>query len=171
MRTFFYISSAVSLVLVLLWSLFWGPALYFLLIVIPYIALGIYDLTTAHNVLRLYPVIGHFRYMFEFIRPEIQQYFVATNLSGRPYNREMRDMVYRRAKNVVDTLPFGTQRDITDVGYTLAYHSLIPKVVAKETARVIVGGPDCKKTVCGFAFKYFGDEFWRPQQNGSDGIE
>jgi glutamate synthase domain-containing protein 2 len=116
------------------------------LFVLAFFALGIYDMYfTPHNVLRNYPVIGHFRYMLEFIRPEIQQYFVATNLSGRPFNRETRSLVYQRAKNTVDTLPFGTQHDITDNGYIFAYHSLSPTVLSEQDGRVTVGNQQCKQ--------------------------
>ena len=31
---------------------------------------------TRHAVLRNYPVLGHMRFLLEFIRPEIRQYFV-----------------------------------------------------------------------------------------------
>jgi len=146
MRRLFFYTSFASLLLVFLLQFIWPPAPYILIIVIPYILLGIYDaFISTHNVLRLYPVVGHFRYMFEFIRPEIQQYFVATNLSGRPYNRELRSLVYQRSKNVVDTLPFGTQHDITKVGYELAHHSLSPKEVPEDAARIQIGGPDCRQ--------------------------
>lgn len=144
-KIIFYLISAISLLLIAIIAPFWHDILYLLILVIPYIAIGIYDLNSTHNVLRLYPVIGHLRYMFEFIRPEIQQYFVNTNLSGRPYNREQRDLIYRRAKKVRDTMPFGTQRDITDIGYDIAYHSLSPKKVSKEHTRVMVGGQFCKQ--------------------------
>ncbi|MBS0358249.1 MAG: FMN-binding glutamate synthase family protein [Proteobacteria bacterium] len=144
-RLFFY-SSFISILLVIFIYPFKPHVLYFLFLIIPYIALGIYDLYfSVHNVLRIYPVIGHLRYLFEFVRPEIQQYFVATNLSGRPYNREIRDLIYQRAKNVKDTIPFGTQYDITEPQYELAYHSLDPKIVSESVKRLLIGGPDCKK--------------------------
>lgn len=143
-QLFFYIS-IISLILIAVISPFWPSMLYFLIIVIPYIALGIYDLRHSHNVLRLYPVIGHLRYMFEFIRPEIQQYFVATNLSGRPYNREMRTLVYMRAKGVEDTHPFGTEHDLDQNDYEFSLHSLSVKRISEEHSRVEVGGPECKK--------------------------
>ena len=86
--------------------------------------IAIFDSLSHHNILRNYPFMGRFRYIFEFIRPEIQQYFVATNLSGRPYNRELRSLVYQRSKNVNDNHPFGTEHDIDSENYHFAYHSL-----------------------------------------------
>ncbi len=145
MRKFFYFSSVLSLLAVALLSLFWPHALWLLCIIIPYIALGLYDLSTHHNILRNYPVLCHFRYMFEFVRPEIQQYFINTNQSGRPFNREVRSLIYQRAKQATDTLPFGTQQDITHSGYELAFHSLAPKEVSEINSRITVGGPECKQ--------------------------
>jgi hypothetical protein len=57
-------------------------------------------------------------------RPEMQQYFVESNSSGRPFSREQRSLVYRRAKNVTDTLPFGTEEDVYAIGYEWMNHSL-----------------------------------------------
>lgn len=145
MRKFFYISSIVSVLLICFIQFFWVHIHLAWFIVLPYIAIGLYDIHSGHNILVNYPVIGHIRYMFEFIRPEIQQYFIATNHSGRPYNREVRTLVYQRANGVTDTLPFGTQRDITDTGYEFVVHSLSPKTIKKEDVRVTVGGPACRK--------------------------
>ena len=38
---------------------------------------------TRHSVLRNYPVIGHLRFLLEFIRPEIRQYFIEGDHDGR----------------------------------------------------------------------------------------
>ncbi len=122
------------------WSLWWV-----LLLAVLYTLLGIYDLNSRHNILRNYPILGHFRYMFEFVRPEIQQYFVATNHSGRPFNREIRSVVYQRAKNVIDTLPFGTQQDIHEVGYEYIEHSLNTVKVHPDMAYITIGNQQCKK--------------------------
>ena len=144
-RRIFYFTSLIGALLIWLFSYEWSSSLYFLIILIPYIILGICDLSSSHNILRNYPVIGHLRYLFEFIRPEIQQYFVATNLSGRPYNREQRSLIYQRAKNAMDSHPFGTEHDITAPGYEYANHSIDVKEVSEDKARILVGGPDCSQ--------------------------
>ena len=64
--------------------------------------------------------------MFEGIRPEIQQYFVENNTDGTPLSREYRNIVYQRAKLELDTLPFGTQRDVYRMGYEWINHSMYP---------------------------------------------
>ena len=110
------------------------------------IGIGIYDFyQTRHTIRRNFPLIGHARYILEFIRPEIQQYFIANNQSETPFDRETRSLVYQRAKNVRDTLPFGTQRRIRRPGYDSIRHSLSPTVLPKEESRVWFGGDDCKK--------------------------
>ena len=74
----------------------------------PLIILGLYDITQkSHSILRNYPVLGHLRFLFEEIRPEIYQYFVESDTSGRPFSREQRTVVYSRSKNARDTIPFG----------------------------------------------------------------
>lgn len=145
-RRVYYVLSYVGLPLTLLWGYFWPPAYWLLVILIPYAVIGLYDmLTTKHNVLNNYPVLGHFRYMLEFVSPEIRQYFVETNESGRPFNRIIRSLVYSRAKGQVDTQAFGTQYDIMTVGYHRANHSLSPKHVEESEERVMLGGPQCDK--------------------------
>ena len=146
MRTVFYVVSVVALLAVWLIALAWPPFAWTLVIVVPLILVGFYDIHWSdHNVLRNYPVIGHLRYAFEFISPEIRQYFVENNEDGKPYNRIHRNLVYARASGTVDTQPFGTQRDIMDVGFTRGSHSLAPKKVSRDEARLVVGGSQCKQ--------------------------
>ena len=144
-RTYFAISF-IGVVLLLIVPQFWLPFRWAGLIIIPYVLTGIYDLYfSSSNVLRNYPVIGHLRYGLEFISPQIRQYFIETNTSGRPFNRKLRQLVYERADGKAGFQPFGTQWDVQDVGFMRSNHSLAPKEVPKEEARVTVGGSQCKK--------------------------
>ncbi len=120
---------------------------YVMLVLIFLIAcLSVYDASqTKHAILRNFPVVGHFRYFLESISPEIQQYFIESNTSGRPFSRNLRALVYRRAKNVNDTHPFGTQRDINVEDYVALRHSIYAKPPLEEDLRVLVGGPDCRQ--------------------------
>ncbi len=144
-RKLFFGFCIISLALIFGLYFIWPNVIWLLVIVLPIITLGIYDLNSNHNILHNYPVLGHFRYMFEFIRPEIQQYFVATNTSGRPFSREQRSLVYQRSKNVTDTHPFGTERDITEPGYQFTYHSLRTQEVDKDKGRILFGNALCKQ--------------------------
>jgi len=96
-------------------------------------------LQTRHTLRRNFPVIGNFRYLMEFFRPEINQYFVESNTSGMPFNRLDRSLVYQRSKGELDTIPFGTQKNVYEIGYEWVTHSLIPKYVDPSTLRVAIG--------------------------------
>jgi glutamate synthase domain-containing protein 2 len=116
----------------------------FTLILFAYVVVGIYDLWfSPHTLNRLYPVAAYFRYALEFIRPEIRQYFIAGDTEELPFSREQRDLVYRRAKGLDDTQPFGTEHDITATGWLGAAHSIAPTDVSEETKRVLIGGEQC----------------------------
>jgi len=146
MRYAYYIISVVSLLLVLAIYQIWPPILWALVIVIPYVLIGLHDvLAVKHTILRNYPVVGHFRYMLEFIRPEIQQYFIESDRDGTPFSREVRSLVYQKSKGVRETIAFGTKNDLTSVGYQFSYHSLTPKEVEHSKTKIIIGGPDCTK--------------------------
>jgi len=146
MRTVFYVISVVALLAVVLLASAWPSFWWLLIVVVPYILVGLYDIHwAAHNVLRNYPVIGHLRYAMEFISPEIRQYFIETNESGKPYNRLQRALVQARSWGTVDTQPFGTQFDLMETGFIRGSHSLAPKKVDRQEARITVGGPDCQK--------------------------
>lgn len=105
---------------------------------------GVYDLSQKHHsILRNYPVLGHARFLAEFVRPEMQQYFVESNTSGTPYDREVRDIVYARAKGDTESEPFGTERNVDEVGYEFVTHSLRARKASGEPPRVRLGGPRC----------------------------
>ena len=146
MRRQWYLSFGVVILTLFLVLLMLHDARWFLVFLTPLIIIWAYDLLQkSHTILRNFPVLGHIRYILEFLRPEIQQYFIASDEDERPFNRETRTIVYQRAKNVRDTVPFGTERDILQIGYTWVLHSLDPKHISEVEPRLIVGGPDCKK--------------------------
>ncbi len=100
---------------------------------------------SASNLRRNYPVLANIRYILEFFRPEIQQYFISNNLEERPFSRERRNIVYSRAKDMTDTIPFGTQRNLLEDGYRNLQHSLLPTHLDESHGRVVFGGPACKQ--------------------------
>ena len=147
MRRNWYIAFGIILLVVLLFLVMLHDARWFLALFIPLVILWMYDLLqTKHTILRNFPVLGHIRYILEFIRPEIQQYFIANDEAERPIDRETRSIIYQRAKNMRDTVPFGTERDIYQIGYTWGLHSLAPKPISEVEPRILVGGPDCTKS-------------------------
>jgi glutamate synthase domain-containing protein 2 len=144
LRKQFFTFFSVSLGLIAAGSFFWSGTLWALVLVLPIFLLGLRDAyQTKRSILRNFPVLGNFRYFFETIRPEIQQYFVESETDGTPIPREIRSVVYHRAKEQTDTLPFGTQKNVYGEGYEWLDHSLAPKKIDTGTLRVQIGGPLC----------------------------
>ncbi len=144
MRKIFLIFASLVILHAILSAFYYPPLLWSLLVLGPLLALGTYDFFQhKHAILRNYPILGHFRYLLEEIRPEIYQYFIESNTSGRPYHREDRSLIYQRAKGALDTLPFGTQQNLYEMGYEWVNHSLRPTHVNPDSLRVTIGGPAC----------------------------
>ena len=103
-------------------------------------ATGLYDMVQdKRSILRNYPVIGHMRFVMEFIRPEIRQYFIENDTDAAPFSRSQRSLVYARAKGESDKRPFGTQLDVGADGYEWINHSIAPTRVASHDFRVTIG--------------------------------
>ena len=92
-----------------------------------------------HSVLRNYPVIGHLRFLLEFVRLEVRQYFIEGDNEATPFSRTQRSLVYQRAKGEADKRPFGTQLDVHASGYEWINHSMCPTVLATHDFRVSIG--------------------------------
>lgn len=144
MRKLFYALSLFLLVLVGVVGYWHRIVLWSYVVLIPLVIIGIINvLQEKHTIMRNFPVLGYARYFFEFISPEMQQYFIEGNTDGRPFSRQQRSLVYRRAKNVMDTVPFGTQMDLYHGGYEGMRHSIFPAPLLKAPPRVRFGGPKC----------------------------
>ncbi|MCF6264698.1 MAG: FMN-binding glutamate synthase family protein [Xanthomonadales bacterium] len=145
-RQYFFLLLIIVPLLTISLSLIWPPIHWLFVLIIPISLLGLLDVfQKKHSIRWIYPVIGRFRYMFEFVRPEIQQYFVESDIDGRPVSREFRSLIYQRAKGDRDTRPFGTIFDVNRDGYEWINHSLAPKAVSNHNPRVTFGGPDCSR--------------------------
>jgi glutamate synthase domain-containing protein 2 len=104
--------------------------------------IGVYDIVqNKRSILRNYPIIGHIRFMLEFIRPEIRQYFIESDSEATPFSRAQRTLVYQRAKGDSDKRPFGTQLDVHAQGYEWINHSMAPTTIDTHDFRVTIG-PD-----------------------------
>ena len=56
---------------------FWPPFAWSLVIIIPIILVGIMDIIQpSQTIRRNFPVIGRMRYLAEWMRPKIYQYFI-----------------------------------------------------------------------------------------------
>ena len=101
----------------------------FVLGVIGLVTLVIYikDVTqTKQALLRNYPVIGHFRYLFEHLGEFFRQYFFAMDREELPFNRAQRTWVYKAAKNISNTVAFGSTKDLRRAGSVLFINSPFP---------------------------------------------
>jgi glutamate synthase domain-containing protein 2 len=104
------------------------------------VIVGVRDsLQRKRAVLRNYPVIGHIRFLLEYIRPEIRQYFIESDNEAAPFSRHQRSLVYQRAKGDPDKRPFGTQLDVALPGFEWLNHSLAPTQIESHDFRVRIG--------------------------------
>ncbi|MCO4821886.1 MAG: FMN-binding glutamate synthase family protein [Flavobacteriaceae bacterium] len=80
----------------------------------------------SHTISHNYPVLGHLRYLFESIGPEIRQYFVANNREELPFNRIERSWIYASAKKENNYEGFGTDKDIYAHQHIFVNNAMIP---------------------------------------------
>ncbi|WP_118136686.1 FMN-binding glutamate synthase family protein [Oceanicella sp. SM1341] len=134
------LATLITLALIPAWEGFAVIALVCLLLSL----LGVRDLIQPrHSIQRNYPVIGHIRWIFESIRPELRQYLIESDHDEEPFSREIRSLVYQRAKGEEDKRPFGTREHVYDAGFSWLTHSMVPSHVEDWDFRVRIGGPDC----------------------------
>ncbi len=146
MRKMFIFGSIAVTALILVWAYFWPKALFAFVLVGPIVYIGVADMLQTRQSIRInFPVLGRLRYVFEDLRPKIQQYFVESDTDGAPINRNERSVIYQRAKKQIDTIPFGTQLDVYAEGYEWMTHSIAPKDFHKmdHHPRVRFGGQEC----------------------------
>jgi glutamate synthase domain-containing protein 2 len=143
-RKAFFVGSAALIASIVVVSYWFPSALWMLVVVLPVAAVGVHDARqTSHSILRNFPVLGRARYLLEEIRPEIQQYFIESTLDAFPIQRELRSLVYQRAKGATESHPFGTHHDVYGVGYEWAGHAMAGGDPIDKKTRVEIGGPQC----------------------------
>ena len=122
----------------LLWSLSLAVVLLGLFLI------GLRDvLQTRHAILRNYPLIGHLRFLLEYIRPEMRQYFLEDDETPLPFSRNQRALVYQRAKGQNDKRGFGTLIDPYKPGAIWLSHSNVAVHPDENAFRVKIGNPSC----------------------------
>lgn len=123
--------------------------------------LGLYDiLQNRHSILKNYPIMGHFRYIFEDFRPEIRQYFIESDHDALPFSRVQRSLVYQRAKNENSDKPFGSILDVYQADYRFITHSLAPCSPADPaTFRIQIGNEQCTQPYSASIFNISGMSF------------
>ena len=115
------------------------------LVVLVVIIVFVLDVTQSSQAIRRnYPVIGHFRFLFERLGVFFRQYFFALDREELPFNRAERNWAYRAAKSVDSTVPFGSTRDLRPAG--TVYFVNCPFPTLHEDAappQAITIGPYC----------------------------
>ncbi len=146
-RKLILLSIVLLNLIIISFGIIFTPQWFWLLIIpFPLLLLAIYHSTqTHHAILRNYPLVGYFRYIFESIRPELRQYFWESDTDGRPFNRRQRSIVYQRAKNQRETVAFGMQSDPQAIGNEWVAHSIFPTHIKDHDLRTMVGNSACKQ--------------------------
>lgn len=127
---------------------FWGGVISSLALLLGLV--GLHDLTqTKSSVLKNYPLVARLRFLFEHFRPEIRQYFLESDHEETPFSREQRALVYRRAKGMEGLRPFGTLRNVNEVGHEWINHSMMPSHLPTDPFTVTYGSASCKKPYVG----------------------
>ncbi len=106
----------------------------------------IIDITqTKHAIRRNYPVVGRLRYLFENLGGFFRQYFFAMDREELPFNRAERSWIYRAAKNLSQSVAFGSTRDLRPVGTILFVNTIFP-TLGEDTTNTgsLTIGPDCE---------------------------
>jgi glutamate synthase domain-containing protein 2 len=127
---------------------FWKPVWWFLLLSGLLLIVALYDaFQKQHAILRNFPLIGRVRWTVEAMRPYLQQYVLESDTGGAPISRMFRSIVYQRAKDSRETVPFGTQLNTYEDGYEWIGHSLSAREVQdmEQNPKIKVGGPHCTK--------------------------
>ena len=116
--------------------LFWGVAILSGILSFQ----GLRDYRQSHRaVLSNYPLIGHMRFLFESIRPELRQYFWEDDDDELPYSRNQRAMVYQRSKDILAARPMGTVQNVYHEDHNWLNHSLMPTHIDNKDFRCNVG--------------------------------
>jgi len=104
------------------------------------------DISQSSNAVRRnYPVIGRFRALFEHLGTFFRQYFFAMDREEMPFNRALRDWVYRAASNQDSTIPFGSTRDVSPVGSISFVNCPYPTLdVDTAPTQPMIIGADCR---------------------------
>ncbi len=148
MRHSFRNFALISLLVTAVIGYFWHSFLWVLVILLPLILLGISDMMqTKHAIMRTFPLLGRGRYWMEWLRPKIYQYFVESDIDGRPFNRTERSLIYQRAKKETDSTPFGTQLDVYSEGYEWMNHSIAARNfhTLDHHPRITIGNAACRQ--------------------------
>lgn len=115
------------------------------LAVLAIVVVYVLDVTQTKQALRRnYPVVVHFRYVLERLGQFFRQYFFAMDREEMPFNRAQRSWVYRAAKNIDNTVAFGSTRDLRPAGSVLFVNTPFPTLDEDAVPpHAVTIGPGC----------------------------
>jgi glutamate synthase domain-containing protein 2 len=116
----------------------WLLGLIFTIIVLTFI----YDINQNKNaILRNYPVIGRFRYLFSTMGEFFRQYFFAMDREEMPFNRAERDWINHSTKGKGNTIAFGSTKNLRIPGSIIFINCPFPMLDddVSEAKTVIIG--------------------------------
>lgn len=148
---------------------FWGGAIFSLAGLAS--AVGILDVLQNKSAVRKnYPITARLRFLFEHFRPEIRQYFLESDHDETPFSREQRSLVYRRSKGIEGVRPFGTLRNVNEIGHEWINHSMAPKHLPDTPFTITFGGPECKKPYQGSVLNISGMSYGALSPNAIEAL-
>ena len=117
------------------------------LLVLAVIVMYFQDRTQSKKtILRNYPVIGRFRYLFEHLGEFFRQYFFAMDREELPFNRTQRGWAYRAAKGLSTTTAFGSTKNLSPEGTVIFVNTAFPALDDElHSAPKLVIGPQTKQ--------------------------
>lgn len=129
-------------------NIIWSDIALYTLYIFVFILLWVFvhDVTQkGHAIQRNYPVIGHFRYIFENMGEYFRQYWFADDREELPFNRATRGWIYRTSKGLGGLLGFGSTNDLRQAGSIIFVNAAYPMLEEEFTDMPsVVIGPDCQ---------------------------
>lgn len=116
----------------------WLLGIVFAIIVVTFV----FDISQSKNaILRNYPVVGHFRYLFSNLGEFFRQYFFAMDREEMPFNRAERQWVHRTSSDKDNTIAFGSTKNLNIPGSIIFINCPFPMLDsdAVQTRAVTIG--------------------------------
>ncbi|MDC0920166.1 FMN-binding glutamate synthase family protein [Candidatus Thioglobus sp.] len=102
----------------------------------------VFDISQSKNaILRNYPVVGHFRYLFSNLGEFFRQYFFAMDREEMPFNRAERQWVNRASSDKDNTIAFGSTKNLNIPGSIIFINCPFPMLDsdAVQTRAITIG--------------------------------
>jgi glutamate synthase domain-containing protein 2 len=111
------------------------------------VAMFIFDVSqTRDAVRRNFPVVGRFRDLFITLGEFFRQYFFAMDREEMPFNRAERTWVNRAARNVDNTIAFGSSNNLSPAGSVIFVNCPFPTLESdRAVTEPLLIGPYCRE--------------------------